>query len=499
MIHGRKCIQFVVILVLFQLRCVRPCVAARFGANLTTRADSPLDRETSGWSFPRINVLVETDVELRSWRTVAAIACGAVAAGLSSAGGLGGGGLYVPIFNLLLGFDSKTSAALSSCMIFGGTLVNLAWYSMQRQAGGQKPLIDYQVALLCLPSVLLGISAGVMCNVMSPGWLVTALLILTLSCVTFRSCRGAFRRWNVETCTVLQPVLLSVSDACSKGYTNGDHVPQDDVVSLHRDKGQLSPHHQHHEESNELEKPLLKPHFKKHPQYPPLKLTMLALIWLLFLAVQLVRGSSDGQNFFNIETCGATYWIVTFFQVPLALTMTACSMMYLEKSSKIRDPDVLDERESSVQEDGYSVNSKSMSLLPLFALIAGLLGGMLGFGGGTIINPLYLEMGMHPQVTAATCSFVVFFSSSLSVVQFWLLGRIPEDYALASAALSLVFSVIGLRLIQTVIVKYGRVSVIVFSVSIVMGISAALMACFGSWDVWIQIQQGAYMGFRTPC
>lgn len=94
---------------------------------------------------------------------------------------------------------------------------------------------------------------------------------------------------------------------------------------------------------------------------------------------------------------------------------------------------------------------------------------------------------------------MVFFSSSLSVVQFWLLGRIPEEYALISGALSLVFSVIGLQVIQTIITKYGRVSLIVFAVSTVMGISAVLMAFFGSWDVLIELEDGDYMGFRSPC
>lgn len=94
---------------------------------------------------------------------------------------------------------------------------------------------------------------------------------------------------------------------------------------------------------------------------------------------------------------------------------------------------------------------------------------------------------------------MIFFSSSLSVIQFWLLGRIPEKYALISAALSFVFSVIGLQVIKTLIAKYGRASLIVFAVSIVMGISAALMLFFGSWDVINQIKEGAYLGFGSPC
>jgi len=133
------------------------------------------------------------------------------------------------------------------------------------------------------------------------------------------------------------------------------------------------------------------------------------------------------------------------------------------------------------------------------ALAAGLLGGMLGIGGGMIMNPLLMETGMHPQVTAATTAFMVFFSSSLSVVEFWLLGRLPMDFALFFATLCFVASLVGLSVVHHAIAKYGRTSIIVFSVAIVMGISAIMMAGFGSMDVYRQYQEGAYMGFHTPC
>ena len=41
--------------------------------------------------------------------------------------------------------------------------------------------------------------------------------------------------------------------------------------------------------------------------------------------------------------------------------------------------------------------------------MAGLLGGMLGVGGGMIINPLLTELGMHPQVKHfSECRYLVY-------------------------------------------------------------------------------------------
>jgi uncharacterized membrane protein YfcA len=103
------------------------------------------------------------------------------------------------------------------------------------------------------------------------------------------------------------------------------------------------------------------------------------------------------------------------------------------------------------------------------------------------------------QVTAATTSLMIFFASSMSVLQFWLRGRIPMDFALLFGALCFVSSCVGIGVLQAAIVKYGRPSVIVFLVSFVNGVSALLMAAFGGLDVWHQYEAGAYMGFHTPC
>lgn len=94
---------------------------------------------------------------------------------------------------------------------------------------------------------------------------------------------------------------------------------------------------------------------------------------------------------------------------------------------------------------------------------------------------------------------MVFFSSSLSVVEFWLLGRIPMDFAIFFAVLCFLASMGGLGVVHHAISKYGRASIIVFSVATVMGISAVMMASFGSLDIYHQYQDGKYMGFHTPC
>ena len=134
------------------------------------------------------------------WQLVVAVVLGAVGASLCSAGGVGGGGLFIPIFNLLLGFDVKSAAALSNFMILGGSLANVGWNIQQvHPHQPEKPLIDFDVALLLQPNMLLGISMGVICNVLLPSWFITLEFVLILGYTTIRSLRSGLIRWKNET------------------------------------------------------------------------------------------------------------------------------------------------------------------------------------------------------------------------------------------------------------------------------------------------------------
>jgi len=51
-----------------------------------------------------------------SWRTVLATVIGLLGSACGTVGGVGGGGIFVPMLTLIVGFDTKSAAALSKCM-----------------------------------------------------------------------------------------------------------------------------------------------------------------------------------------------------------------------------------------------------------------------------------------------------------------------------------------------------------------------------------------------
>ena len=67
---------------------------------------------------------------------------------VSAAGGVGGGGLYVPVLILLGGLSSTAAVPVSTAIIFGNAFASLAFNADMRHPIADRPLIDLQVVLL---------------------------------------------------------------------------------------------------------------------------------------------------------------------------------------------------------------------------------------------------------------------------------------------------------------------------------------------------------------
>ena len=66
---------------------------------------------------------------------------------------------------------------------------------------------------------------------------------------------------------------------------------------------------------------------------------------------------------------------------------------------------------------------------------AGLLSGLLGIGGGSIIAPLMLMLGLNPKKIATITAFVVPFSSFSAFITYWAMGSVDwKILAIASIA-----------------------------------------------------------------
>ncbi|EMS65673.1 hypothetical protein TRIUR3_00800 [Triticum urartu] len=388
-------------------------------------------------------------------RTVLACILSFLAATMSSAAGVGGGSLYVPILNIVAGLSLKTSVAFSTFMVTGGTLSNVLYTLLARGPG----LIDYDVAVVSQPCLLLGVSVGVVCNVMFPEWLITVLFTGFLSLATFKTYGTGLKRWRAESAATERGVL--------EGASTREGAEEALLIGQKEGAGH---------------------------GYHWVDLAVLLSVWLCFFVIHLFIGGEGAKGAFDIKPCGVAYWLITVAQIPVAVAFTACIAHQKGKSQT---------RKSQVVELATSVKSRLDALpvyaFPVAALLTGVMGGLFGIGGGLLLNPVLLHIGVPPKTASATTMFMVLFCASMSMVQFIILGVDGIVGALVYALTCFVASIVGLVVIEGAIRRSGRVSLIVLMVAAILALSAVVIACSGGVHVWAQYTSGQYMGFKLPC
>ncbi|CAM9735245.1 unnamed protein product, partial [Hapterophycus canaliculatus] len=97
---------------------------------------------------------------------IATIVLAALGLMIAAAGGIGGGGILVPIYILVLRFSPKYAVPLSNMTIFGGAITNTFLNMKKRHPLADRPLVDWDLILVmepltseCLPLSLSSLSS----------------------------------------------------------------------------------------------------------------------------------------------------------------------------------------------------------------------------------------------------------------------------------------------------------------------------------------------------
>uniref|UniRef100_A0A453KMF1 Uncharacterized protein n=1 Tax=Aegilops tauschii subsp. strangulata TaxID=200361 RepID=A0A453KMF1_AEGTS len=263
------------------------------------------------------------------WKMVLGSLIGFFGASFGSVGGVGGGGIFVPMLTLIIGFDPKSSTAISKCMITGAAISTVYYNLKLKHPTLDMPVIDYDLALLIQPMLMLGISIGVIFNVIFPDWLVTVLLIILFLGTSTKAFLKGVETWKKETIIKREPSLM------------------------------------------------------KNIYWK--EFGLLTFVWLAFLAIQITKNYAP--------TCSTWYWVLNFLQIPVSVGVTMYEALGLMNGKRVL---------SSKGNEQTTLKFHQLCIYCFFGVTAGLVGGLLGLGGGFIMGPLFLELGIPPQGWACT-------------------------------------------------------------------------------------------------
>jgi len=416
---------------------------------------------------------------------------------LAASGGIGGGGLLVPLYILVSGFAANAASPLSSATITGGGFANYYSYSRRLhpdfEKGVYKPLIDYDTALLIMPALLLGTLYGTILNKILPEWLFLALMFVLMIKYSVRTTKKGMRIYKKETEDREEAAAKAAAAAGGGGSSAltvaapssaSDVSASDEPVK----QGEISAALEAADRPRAASVNAAK---AKVVYFPRKQLLITVGAWILTFVIALFKGKAGTASAVGVECNTGGYWAVIMAGTVLLTGLT----WYVRKT-------VLADIAANGQLDKPGVikwDAENTIKYPMVCVLCGVMAGLMGIGGGMVVGPLLIELGVVSQVVAATSAYTVVITASSATVQFMVMGSLQYDYAAAVAIVGLVTTFLGQYVVDGMIKKYNRASVIIFAIAAIMVISTFLLGYTGIAKVIRQVDNDSSLGMRPLC
>uniref|UniRef100_A0AAV1T6K8 Sulfite exporter TauE/SafE n=1 Tax=Peronospora matthiolae TaxID=2874970 RepID=A0AAV1T6K8_9STRA len=461
---------------------------------------------------------------------------GFVATVLAAGSGLGGGGLLVPVYTLLMSLSSHEAVPLSKATIFGGAIASFLVNVRKRHPlVHSRPLIDYETVLLMEPLTLAGTIIGVHINTVFPEWLITICIVWLLAktaCRTYNKGKKVwkeeadvdrkvvadivaywrllpyesnFRQFQVTARAYLKwktykspdraefQLKIVTARSCREehdSFSNStDASTEDEEASSDGDENR--PAMTWGLQDNRAVKFVSVREIAKARRAVPLAdMGVLFLTWIGLVLFSMAKGGHDTPSVIGLSCGSAAYWLLTIASFPFFVSVTIYFGMKISRFHTML------QASDYTYAKGDMVWTKQAAIkYPALCTAAGIAAGLLGIGGGMVKGPLLIEMGLLPQVSSATSSSMILFTSSATTIQFIILGSLSVDHALWHGAIGFAAGLVGQLGMSYLVKKYRKSALVIFFVACFIGISGLVMGVLGV----VRTSRIGFGGFRPLC
>jgi uncharacterized membrane protein YfcA len=379
---------------------------------------------------------------------------------IAAGGGIGGGGILVPLYIMVMGFSPKFGIALSNITIFGGAIVNTVLNSSKRHPDADRPLVDWDLILVMEPPTIAGALIGSFVNKLMPELVLSVMLVLLLTFTARKTLYKGIKTYNKETADFERiERAASAGAAVSAKGAGGADVP---VTAA--EWGSANAGHSGEEAR------ALKAILDEERTTSSAKVGTLIICFIGVLAANLGKGGGAFPSPLGLKCGSAGFWGVTFFAIAWCVLCTAYVRRKLVRKFHEKARINFTYAPGDIRWDEANTLK-----YPFICSFAGLFAGMFGIGGGIVKGPLMLEMGVHPQVASATSACMILYTAFTATISFRVFGLIKYDYATFLFCVGMVSTYIGQIAINKALKASGRPSYIVFSIGGVVALSAFFM------------------------
>lgn len=518
------------------------------------------------------------------WRDIVGMLVWFCAAGVATACGVGGGGIYVPLGIILLAFAPKPASGLSQASIFGASLGGLVLNSrnthpytaklvtsndpeddttsttknvtvtanIPTQDDGiyvdgdeahiqyyTRPLIDYDMALFLAPMEMAGAVLGVLIQKILPNWLYLFIAAVILGFTA----KKTYVKWystrqkelqtqlnEAELLAVLQEQLELVNEDNINNINNinadldqglpptkpGSSEDEIEVTEMMRVSNMspaaaeapvpVSPTGLHHRSNGGgagaggsntgLELPDLKPeavidsqgtgdsddvpirmddekialrlHYLERDarQYPKEKLVCFGILWIGLTLLTFLKGGKGVESLVGIDCSSPWYGVLLAIQFVWTFGFAAAFAYKITKETAVKQAIAYPFHAQDVLWDFQKTR-----FYAFFTFGAGVIAGLIGIGGGMVLGPLMLVMGIYPRVSTATTATMIVLTSSSVAILYITSGLVPWQYAITFFCTCFTGALVGKTYIDGYVKKTGKQSVLIFLLATIIALA----------------------------
>eukprot|EP00565_Helicotheca_tamesis_P003823 CAMPEP_0185724688 /NCGR_PEP_ID=MMETSP1171-20130828/1096_1 /TAXON_ID=374046 /ORGANISM="Helicotheca tamensis, Strain CCMP826" /LENGTH=575 /DNA_ID=CAMNT_0028392599 /DNA_START=27 /DNA_END=1757 /DNA_ORIENTATION=+ len=466
------------------------------------------------------------------WNDIVGMIVWFCAAGVATACGVGGGGIYVPLGIILLRFAPKPASGLSQASIFGASLGGLLLNSRNRHPNTSirddnnsseskdtkyegklytRPLIDYDMALFLAPMEMAGAVLGVLVQKLMPNWLYLSIAGCVLAFTSYKTYMKFFaanKKEKAERAKAMeaedvkleneQEITENPEESASNKVETAlqavetgietavvSHKESDDFM----DDENVNDNVQYTDDQLDLRRQLLEEDMR---QYPREKLVALLILWIGLILLTFFKGGKGVESLIGITCESPWFAVLIVFQFLWTLGFAVVFAFKLIKRQKLKDEVGYPYLENDVIWD-----LKKLRFYATFTFVAGIVAGLIGIGGGMVLGPLMLVMGIHPRVSSATTATMIVLTSSSVAILFVTSGLVPFSYAIAFFCICLCGAYIGKKYIDAYVKKTGRASILIGILATI--ILLATIGCFVIMLTRLSSKNWCLDGFKAFC
>lgn len=442
---------------------------------------------------------------------------------IASGGGIGGGGILVPTYILVMGFPTKWAVPLSNVTVLGGALANGMYAVSRRHPTADRPLIDWDMILVMEPLTISGAVVGTIINTFIPSWLLGTLLVLLLGNTAYRTLKKGIDAYRKESAAIDAESYAKIEIPTTSKTIETTSVELQKIEGS--SAASLRPENKngcavsttpetitsHITDATKLEKVgILTGEIKKYDGTTDNALLsnileeerhylsrFLIIVFILagVLIFDLLKGDgTESVNSLGVVCGSVMYWIISLLSLPWTLGAAFFVRRYLVNVTKMKL------RTGYPYQPGDKVWDEVATVkYPIYCAVAGVFAGMFGIGGGIVKGPLMIEMGILPEVAAATTATMIIFTSAAACVTYVTFGMLRYDYAIPMFFVGFCTTFIGQCGLNAIMKKNKRPSLIILSIGAVVGLSTILMGTKIFVKVFEEVEEGEVVEDSSIC